>query len=547
MAQTSLQSLLLQQFSTSGKTGALNTGSAPNSTFNPGPNGKGNEFARTLESRLEVQRDRGPAPAAPSPTPQQASRPAESAAEPAKSSENTATRKPQEQARSEKNEPSRRSTERSESKNDNKNADASAADKAAAEGSAPRPSTQTATDESTSAAMSAEQPQDHQAPQEETSSSEIAANLGLAGLPAALAAALERLPANAPAGDTLDGGVTTSGEVTTANAPSLDLTQLGGGAAQTLSTQASPSDPDPVQPEPSLAQDPAAKLQPQTLAAATAAPSLSDASAPSELPLSGEDSASRLLAARERSDTSLLPDSASTVAKAVREAISEFTGQRDSSQQGWGGQPQNLLNFAAQLAARNGEASGPKFADLATAPIAGTDAGITDGNTAAQALPHPLLNPRSESASRPSPVMHMNTAAFESGWAEELGSKVGVLFRAEESRAELVLNPAKLGRIEITLTMNGEQASAQFLAATPAAREALEQAMPRLREVLQQAGIMLADSQVDTASQQQAQQEQQARQGRRPPSDEGLPLDEPLVRAGNVWIRPGEGRVDIFA
>ena len=545
MAQTSLQSLLMQQFSASGKTGALNSGSASNSTFSPGSSDKGGDFARTLESRLDVQRDRGPTPApSPSPTPQQASRPVDRPAEPPKSGENAASRKPQERARNEKSEASHSPAERIEQRrSDTKGADTAATDKAQSEGNDARshPPANGTADETTAQGMPPEQHQDNEAPKDEASSSDIAANLGLAGLPAALAAALERLSPNAAAGDALNGTATGS-EPGAASPLSLDLTQAGGAPAQ-----ASHSDPALMQTDPALAQTTAGSLQAQTQPAATTDTSPTGDALPAELTLPGEESASRLLAQRERGDASLLPDSASTVAKAVREAISEFTGQRDSSQQGWGGQPQNQLNFAAQLAARNGEANGPKFADLATAPIAGTDAGITDGSAPIQGLPHPLLNPRGESATRPAPVMHMNTAAFESGWAEEVGSKVGLLFRAEENRAELVLNPAKLGRIEITLTLNGEQATAQFLAATPAAREALEQAMPRLREVLQQAGIMLADSQVDTSSQQQAQQEQQARQGRRQHGDEGLPLDEPLIRAGNVWIRPGEGRVDIFA
>ena len=81
-------------------------------------------------------------------------------------------------------------------------------------------------------------------------------------------------------------------------------------------------------------------------------------------------------------------------------------------------------------------------------------------------------------------------------WHEDIGSKVTMLIGKEATSAELVLTPPHLGRVEVQLTVNGDQTSVTFVAATPAAREALEQALPKLREFLADAGINLAQASV---------------------------------------------------
>lgn len=81
-------------------------------------------------------------------------------------------------------------------------------------------------------------------------------------------------------------------------------------------------------------------------------------------------------------------------------------------------------------------------------------------------------------------------------WHEDLGHKVTMLIGKEATSAELVLTPPHLGRVEVQLTVSGDQTSASFVAATPAAREALEQALPKLREFLADAGISLTQASV---------------------------------------------------
>jgi len=76
-------------------------------------------------------------------------------------------------------------------------------------------------------------------------------------------------------------------------------------------------------------------------------------------------------------------------------------------------------------------------------------------------------------------VVHVGTAVGQRGWDAEVGQKIVLLANHQESRAELTLTPPQLGRVEVSITVNGDQTSAAFVSASPAAREALEQAIPR--------------------------------------------------------------------
>jgi flagellar hook-length control protein FliK len=99
--------------------------------------------------------------------------------------------------------------------------------------------------------------------------------------------------------------------------------------------------------------------------------------------------------------------------------------------------------------------------------------------------------------------------------------------------------------VEVSLTVSGDQTTAQFVAATPAAREVLEQALPRLRDVLAEAGIQLADSGVSTSDQGAAGRHGN---GRSPRSQEGggSPTGD-VTSVVSPWMRRGEGLVDTFA
>lgn len=146
----------------------------------------------------------------------------------------------------------------------------------------------------------------------------------------------------------------------------------------------------------------------------------------------------------------------------------------------------------------------------------------------------------------PAPVpMHVATPAGSPGWPEEVGNRVSWMVGQTESHAELTLTPPQLGKVEISITVSGDQTSAQFVAATPAARELIEQSLPRLREILEQSGISLGQTDVGTSGQ-PGDPERSPRGSQWRGSGGG---DEKLAASAvpAQWARRGEGLVDTFA
>ncbi len=99
-------------------------------------------------------------------------------------------------------------------------------------------------------------------------------------------------------------------------------------------------------------------------------------------------------------------------------------------------------------------------------------------------------------------------------WGNEFSQKIVWLAHQQHQVAELRLNPAHLGPVEIMLSLTGDNgglASAQFVSPHLAVREAIEAALPRLREMMAESGIQLGDVMVGAESFQR--QEQGERQG----------------------------------
>jgi len=135
------------------------------------------------------------------------------------------------------------------------------------------------------------------------------------------------------------------------------------------------------------------------------------------------------------------------------------------------------------------------------------------------------------------------------GWDQAIGQKVMWMATNGTQSASLTLNPPDLGPLQVVLHVNNQQADATFITAQPEVKQALEAAMPKLREMMDQAGIQLGQATVNTGSpNQQGANQQQARGSNS--SHFGAGVDDADV---NVAIVPrpvatgGQGLVDTFA
>lgn len=95
-------------------------------------------------------------------------------------------------------------------------------------------------------------------------------------------------------------------------------------------------------------------------------------------------------------------------------------------------------------------------------------------------------------------------------WGGEFAQKIVWLTSQQNQVAEIHLNPAHLGPVEVTLSIMQDQATAQFSSPHLAVREAIEAALPRLREMMAESGIQLGNVMVGADSFQQENKQQQA-------------------------------------
>ncbi len=86
------------------------------------------------------------------------------------------------------------------------------------------------------------------------------------------------------------------------------------------------------------------------------------------------------------------------------------------------------------------------------------------------------------------------------GWGESMAGKISLMMNQRLTSAKIHINPPELGPIEVRVNLNNDQASVQFTSHSSQVRDALEQSIPRLREMLETAGFSLADADVKDQS-----------------------------------------------
>lgn len=118
-----------------------------------------------------------------------------------------------------------------------------------------------------------------------------------------------------------------------------------------------------------------------------------------------------------------------------------------------------------------------------------TVASIAASQTIAQEIGQAAKNPV---ADKLTPTVGSNA------WNQALGQKITLMVGATQQTATLSLNPPDLGPLQVVLNINKDSADATFIAAQPEVRQALEAALPRLREMMNEAGIQLGQANVSS-------------------------------------------------
>jgi len=85
-------------------------------------------------------------------------------------------------------------------------------------------------------------------------------------------------------------------------------------------------------------------------------------------------------------------------------------------------------------------------------------------------------------------------------WNTQIGDRINMMISKGMQQAEIRLNPPELGLLEVKVKIQGDQANVSFSSPHAQVREALDAALPRLREMLEENGLTLGDVNVSHQS-----------------------------------------------
>ncbi|MFI8743975.1 flagellar hook-length control protein FliK [Pseudomonas sp. NPDC077186] len=163
------------------------------------------------------------------------------------------------------------------------------------------------------------------------------------------------------------------------------------------------------------------------------------------------------------------------------------------------------------------------------------------------------LNQQAGAAPRLPLVPGQPVAMQQGGWSEAVVDRVMWLSSQNLKSAEIQLDPAELGRLEVRVNLSQDQAQVTFVSPNAGVREALEGQMQRLRELFAQQGMNLADANVSDQSLNRGWQGQGegGRGGASGGGDGRLALDDALPSAAQELrgerSSAGLGLVDYYA
>lgn len=147
----------------------------------------------------------------------------------------------------------------------------------------------------------------------------------------------------------------------------------------------------------------------------------------------------------------------------------------------------------------------------------------------------------------------INAPLGTDNWPNEFSQKIVWLCTQKNQIAELHLNPADLGPLNVTLKITNDQLTAQFTSPHSAVRDAVEHAMPQLREILAGNGILLNNVTVSDQPARDRNADGYSNQGERPMTQRelikntGNAIETISAKTSHPQTRRHNGILDIFA
>jgi flagellar hook-length control protein FliK len=200
--------------------------------------------------------------------------------------------------------------------------------------------------------------------------------------------------------------------------------------------------------------------------------------------------------------------------------------------------------------ARLGSAGAPEAAAVAVVaeavvPSSGSASGDAVQEPGAGSAAHPTTDaaPRAREASA---VAQPPVQLASRGFGEDVANRVLWMASQRQQVAELRIDPPQLGPLEVRLSIENDQASLSLLSAHGAVRDALQAHLPRLQEMLLNAGVDLVSVHVGTHDAGQQPRWSDARAAQTAADMQGAPA-QASAAVEPVLVRGGFGLVDVYA
>ena len=114
-------------------------------------------------------------------------------------------------------------------------------------------------------------------------------------------------------------------------------------------------------------------------------------------------------------------------------------------------------------------------------------------------------------------------------FATGLATYLRVLKTEGGTEARLQLSPIELGRLAITIQTEGDETRVSFVVESSQARSAVESSLPRLRDMLEQSGLLLSDAEVTEKHPNEKDTEHKANSHNEDSLDDDIQLDQPTM------------------
>ncbi|MBF0676276.1 flagellar hook-length control protein FliK [Pseudomonas sp.] len=275
-----------------------------------------------------------------------------------------------------------------------------------------------------------------------------------------------------------------------------------------------------------VAEQAAAELQPDepVAVAAVLTPAVQAAALPAQPSANGRASAAQAAVAEQRAATTRLASAEPALAE-------DSTEVADSELR--------LEPFTRELdASTAGRAASAAASELRTETPPGSvnplTQAVSQANTAAAR----------EAATVPQQPLSMS----QNGWSEAVVERVMWLSSQNLKSAEIQLDPAELGRLEVRISLNQEQTQVSFASPHAGVRDALEGQLQRLRDMFNQQGMNLVDVNVSDQSLARDDRQTDERSGSRgiaAGGEEHADVDDLTV--ATTALDSGRGLIDFYA